>query len=450
MKRETIIEIVIVIALSISLLLLSWLSGNIGFLLFILLYLAIFMVFSVWISDDGSDYIFLVKSFIAISNISLLIVWHHQVNFGVPFDTYGDDLRYFEWARLSARDILLPTYSFYEKMLGLILNMTRFFGIKDAVYQLLPLNIISACLCLHYSRKLAFLITGIKLKAILIYGTVFFNYTFLNNSIHLYRDVHIALFTLIFLCYFVDGKVKNNFLILTALFRLPNAIILISTVVVNKLLSKKLNNIIFGVFGVISLAVIFSLSIKFGLNIGTKYDLSSAPEMVIEHIDHFSSSAIEAGGLMSIVHQLPFVIKLFLNNFIQVIRPLSINPFYQYFEQAYINPTLDHRALGWAITSFTLILFASRYIAGVIVLVQKFKESKISKIAIYFIIMTFVIGFMSFLDRHRIYIIILYPTLVALSMRYDGITLINNASYRVGIGALFFVIFIFGMIKQVL
>ncbi|HIF9256672.1 TPA: hypothetical protein ACX6Q6_003705 [Photobacterium damselae] len=417
---------------------------------YLLVYFFIFL-FVVKISGfDKDDILLIVRIYFFLTIISMLLVFHHNFYFNMPFDSYGDDARYYNWAIDNSKNIFIPSYSIYEKFLGCILIIFNWIGIKNNLYMLLPINVIVTTLCVIYSYKVSILVTNLKIKEFWIWLSIIFNYTFLNNAIHLYRDIYIALFSILFIYWWLQSELKIRYIFLLCFFRLPNALIIILSYLIDKLATKNKKYIIYSISGLLGLVIISFFSIKFGIKVGTKYDLATAPSMVLNHIEHFRNAAIEAGGLMSMLHQLPFIIKLFINNFIQVIRPLSINPFFNTFDYSNITDVLDHRAIGWAITTLSLSLVAGRYLSAIVILINKFNDEKIRKVAVYFFIMTFVIGFLSFLDRHRMYIIIIYPTLIALSIKYEGKYMYNNKLFYIGIGSVFFSVSVYGILNQIL
>jgi len=348
--------------------------------------------------------------------LSVVLIYHHQFYYNSPFDAYGDDYRFFCWGKELQVNNFFTSYSFYEKIISLIFLIFSVFKIEPNIYQVLPLNILIGSYVVVLSYRIAFKLTGVDLSKKIIFVIMLLNYSFSENVVHLYRDVYIALFSLLFIIYVNE---RNNFktilmIVLTGLFRLPNAIFLIAILPIHQILLWKKNSIIKSIlFGSVFL-LLFSLSIAAGFKF-SKYDMAKSDEIIATRILKFSSSAREAGGGLAIVNDLPTPVRFVINTYVQVIRPISIKGiFYPVRESLSHLKIINHKSIGWAITTITLVFLVGRYISGITKLVVS-RDSGNLIVVLYFIVTTFTIGFLSYLDRHRVFLIPIFPLVYAFS-----------------------------------
>ncbi|WP_318487244.1 hypothetical protein [Photobacterium leiognathi] len=360
-------------------------------------------------------------SFLYLLCVILLI--HHQYYYDSPFDAYGDDERFYSWGKEFQYNLLSPSYSIYEKIIALVFKFYSLFGFKESIYQVLPFNILVGSLTTVLSYRLAIAITGRDLSVFVVFMTVLMNYTFSQNTVHLYRDIYIAFLSIAFLVDLVEGRNVRALLwvVLVTPFRLPNGLFLIIVymfIFFTNMTKSSLVKFIF--FSGLMLLLLFS-SIGSGLTV-SKYNLANIGDIFSSRIEKFSEGAQQSGGGLAVLNELPGPVRFVLNNYVQVVRPIGINPPYHPVRESLEDQKiLNPRAIGWMITTISLIFLIGPYITGINNILT-FRAGINPLFCVYFILMCFVIGFLSFLDRHRVIIIPLFPTIYAIGLCYSNVT----------------------------
>ncbi len=154
------------------------------------------------------------------------------------------------------------------------------------------------------------------------------------------------------------------------------------------------------IFGIVA-----SYAIQTNMKI-SKYEMGNIDQMIEQRTQTFGDGEAGQGGGLTMLYKLPEPLRFILNIPVQVIRPLSIkDPFKAEF---------DHRLLGYAITTLSLIILIGYYLRGLIIGI--FTKDKNVRFFLYTLILyASIIGYLSFLDRNRIIMIPLFPTLIALN-----------------------------------
>lgn len=353
-------------------------------------------------------------SFVFFLILTCLLIYHHTIYYEVPFDAYGDDKRFFDWGMGLKDDFFVSTYSIYEKFIAIVFLLYETIGFKNTIYQVLPINIIFAAFTIVIAHRIALLVVGKDVSYFILLLTILLNYSYSQNVVHLYRDVYVAFFSVIFL---LDILEKNNrallWVFLVMPFRLPNGIILLFLYLSSYLFNLNQNN--FFKFITISYASVFIILVMVFTNTSiSKYQLGDIDKIITDRVSKFSEKSTESGGGMAKVNALPSLIRFFINNYVQVIRPISIKGVYHPVRESLKDEKiLNHRSIGWAVTTLTLVFLVGPYFLGVTNII--FMRNNLNKdFCLYFIVMVFIIGFFSFLDRHRVLIIPLLPTVYAI------------------------------------
>lgn len=409
------------------LLLLAWMAWYFDFLYWGY-YIGYFFIAKLFISfisffrSEKEKNIF-IYSFYFLFFLTVLLISHHNYYYQVPFDAYGDDLRFYEWGIKLKENVFVGSYSAYEKIIAVIFKIYSFFGFNNNLHQVLPFNLVFGSLVVVLSYRLALRVAGVDLPYYVMFLSVLCNYTFSQNVVHLYRDVYIAFFSIMFLLDICEGRrtraVVWIFCVLP--FRLPSGLILIFLFLIGFIAKLTFSNL----FKFFSLSIFFAFALIFSVGLGltvSKYNFSDVDSIVTERVAKFSASSEAAGGGMAVVNSSPFFVRLFISNYVQVVRPIKINGIYhpirESLEQRLI---LNHRSIGWAITTITLVFLIGPYVSGVTNALV-FRKNIDPNFILYFLVTVFVISFLSFLDRHRISLIPLFPTLYAIGISFSSVT----------------------------
>ncbi|HAS6312349.1 TPA: hypothetical protein ACGUPD_004232 [Vibrio vulnificus] len=388
------------------------------FLLYFFISDLLFLIFNGYRSLKERNIYFVSFSFLFI--LSCVLIYHHTYFYEMPFDAYGDDKRFYEWGVSLKENPFVSTYSIYEKFIAVIFIFYEFFGVGNSVYQVLPINIVFGAFTIVLSHRIALNVVGRDVSYFILFLTILLNYSYSQNVVHLYRDVYVAFFSVIFLLDVLEKKRRALlWVILIMPFRFPNGLILLFLYVFSYLLYLDKNKLLkfltlSGFSLVIILAMIFTnASIS-------KYQLGSVDKIVTDRVAKFSGEASEVGGGMAKVNSMPAPIRFIINNYAQVIRPISINGLYHPVRESLKNEKiLNHRSIGWGITTMSLIFLIGPYFLGVTNIILM-RNNLNKDFCLYFIIMCITIGFFSFLDRHRVLIIPLLPTVYAIGCSFSS------------------------------
>lgn len=377
--------------------------------------------------DDKTTKKIAILAYAYTSFIGVLLVWLHYEQFNMPFDVFGDDKRFFEWAQYYKDNLLSHSYSVYEKVLALLLRLFGSIGFKDNPELLLPLNWMILSLTIGLSYKLTLLVTKIRIPLYLFFLSIFLNYTFIQNSVHLYRDIYVSFFTILTIVYTLEKQYIKAILSSfgAGLFRLPNAIFALMIVGSKFFLDKKKTKFIIGIIFSSFIILAFIGMVKMNLHIG-KYNLGNITSAVDTRITTYIENIQEQSGGTAMLKKLPMIVQFPLNIPVQVIRPIKIENYFKPLRERYSQlKLLNHRSLGWSITVLSMIILVGYYIRGLFLSV--FINTPNVRLFIFsFILLATVLGFLSFLDRNRVFLIPLFPTLIALNFMNYKLSTIQN------------------------
>lgn len=427
---------------------LSFLVGKevLYFLFYFFISDLLLLKFNLYRSVKERNIYFISFSFLFI--LACVLAYHHNIYYEMPFDAYGDDKRFFEWGVSLKDDLFVSSYSIYEKLIAIIFLFYEVLGVDSSIYQVLPINIVFAALTIIIAYRIALNVAGSDVSYFILFLTILLNYSYSQNVVHLYRDVYVGFFSVIFLLDILEKKKRALlWVVLVMPFRLPNGIILLFLYTLSFLFylnKEKLFKFltITGVSLTLILAMIFTnASIS-------KYQLGNVDKIVTDRISKFSDEASEAGGGMALVNSMPVPVRFVLNNYVQVIRPITINGIYHPVRESLKHEKiLNHRSIGWAITTISLVFLIGPYFLGVTNIVLM-RNNLNKDFCLYFIVMALTIGFFSFLDRHRVLIIPLLPAVYSIGCSaLSGFSIgINRNQVFVCLSILFSGVVIYGVI----
>ncbi|MBQ4844380.1 hypothetical protein [Pseudoalteromonas sp. MMG005] len=315
--------------------------------------------------------------------------------------------------------MFVSSYSIYEKFIAIIFLFYDVLGLGNSLFQVLPFNIIFAAFTIVISHRLALHVIGVDVSYFVLLVTILLNYTYSQNVVHLYRDVYISFFSVVFLLDVLEKRKRALLWVFLVMpFRLPNGLILLFLYILSYTLYLNRNRLL-KLLTISGLSFTFILAMIFTNVSISKYQLGNVDKIVSERVTKFSDSASEAGGGMAKVNSMPLPIRFVINNYAQVIRPISVNGIYHPVRESLMHEKiLNHRSIGWAITTITLLFLVGPYVLGVTNVVLM-RNGLNKEFCFYFIVMAITVGFFSFLDRHRVLLIPLLPTIYAIGCSFS-------------------------------
>lgn len=358
--------------------------------------------------------VFYLSSQIATS-IGIILIFHHLNYYGSYFDIFDDDQFFYNTALLIKNDLSYFNFSGYEYLLGLKFYFyENVFSIKPTPVDGLILNWLVFGATIVLAIYVAEIFTNYKLPTILAFSILFGNYTITQNFVHLYRDVFIAFFTLLIFIFSLNKKwlLLTFAVVLITFFRPSNgflAVIIAAIIIYNTTIKfeKKMaytfiiTCVLIGFFTIIFNYLYVS---NFQMPLTSYYSY---------RLEKFSNASLDTSkGLSASIMQMAPIPRFLLSIPNQIFQPITI-------KQAFDNNFINHYYLGYNITVLLWIYIAPYLLLGIknLIILHKTKNAKI--IILTLLIVIGYLSFLSFQERHRTILIVLFPIIVSYSLKYN-------------------------------
>ena len=365
---------------------------------------------------DAEERRIFVVAYLFFTLLGVVLIIHHLHYYRTPFDAFEDDSLFYAWALQQRQNLLGPTYSSYERFLALVLSAGDALGLKSGVHLLLPVNWGVGAYTVVLSHRIALRVAAVRAPLGLLFSALLLNYSFTDITVHLYRDVYVAFF----FCLTVLAALSGNYLqgyfysLFAGLFRLPNGVLSFLVVSGRAIFEPARPRSLVAVSAILLVGLGAFLAYEQNLRV-QRYDVGRLDRLMEDRLTTFREKSIESGGGVGFVNSLALPMRFVLNIPAQIIRPVRINDFYAPIKERFrFGRVLNHRSVGFAITTVSLAFLAGFYFNGMLLLWHS--PSPVHRFFLATVIAVIVmLGFVSFLDRHRVVLIVLFPAMVAMN-----------------------------------
>jgi hypothetical protein len=373
-----------------------------------------------------------------ISLIGVLFVTVYYSTYNTTFSPYHDDsLYYYNSLHLSQFSLTMIPPTLFEIIMSIPLFIFKLLGIQLRHIDILPLvwglSTVNILLAIRIAQKY-FNVNKVLLMAVF---SLLFNYSFLDASVHFYRDSLLILFVLLSILFLIESRYKMAifFAFFVFLIRGANAVLLcylIASVYMMRVYNFKLRTIILGtiIFAISFLIVGNSISSGF-LRGGIASEASEALGM-LDRISHRTESyaTAEVGGTAALRHG--GLIMTFLAPIIFTFSPFLSFPIFKevnVIHANYNNVIGDYMGIYnmfqmesfifW-IHIFLLSFLLPRIIYSLYLGLRPNRTSEVKFICFFIILTICMITFISMQTRHRLFFFIFFPFLLYLYSQFSS------------------------------
>lgn len=380
--------------------------------------------------------------YLIISTIGIVIVIDNINNFGHQFGPNYDDSYYFENALLASKNLSL--FNLYEvgifentlSLVIIVLRVLTFGSVEIELIHLLPVNWMLSTFAVFFAGQIASNVINKPIPLWILIISLVFNFTFLDTSTRLYRDIYILFFVLLSIILFMQRKKFKSlfFMLISFLTRGANAMLAILYLIIysktrNK--NKGFSKILFTMILLMSVSYLLApYMIRFATDI-TRSDkgqrlfetaAQSSIEEVIENRMRHNFEVRQRGELVESAYVRGGVVGTFIRSSYTLFYPFSFIDFKKsisyssVYKSGSVNDGIfvSHIITNLAVLMWYLVI--PLWIFGILKMTRG--DSLIKGTLLYYFILVLLLTLVSGQIRHNLTFIFLNPLIVTIGYQY--------------------------------